>query len=115
MTLLVLAVPLVIFTMPETANVVPMVTELLTVSAFTVALPVVLSVDTTAVLPPALPNVPLCGPLNELLAVYVAPVNTALALPIVAAWSVVPFNVPLNVRPVNVPTAVILLCVALVT
>lgn len=72
-------------TLPVTPNVPPIVAELLTVNASTVALPVVLSVETIAVLPPADPNVPFSGPLNELLAEYVAPVNTADALPIVAA------------------------------
>ena len=70
------------------------VAELLTVSADTAALPVALKVDTIAVLPPDAPNVPLCGPLNELVAVYVAPVNTADALPMVAAFIVVPVKVP---------------------
>ena len=51
--------------MPVTPNVVPIVAELLTVSALTVALPVALSVLTIAIFPPADPNVPLCGPLND--------------------------------------------------
>ena len=90
----------------------PTVTELLTVNAFTVALPVADSVDTIAVLPPADPKVPFNGPFIVPDAVTVAPVNAAPELPIVAALIVVPVSVPLNVRPVNVPTDVMFVCAA---
>ena len=94
--------PITVFCIPAVAlNVEPTVAELLTVSAFTVALPVALKVDTMAVLPPADPNVPFNGPFTVSLAVIVAPVKAALALPIVAAFIVVPVKVPatLNVVP----------------
>jgi hypothetical protein len=39
-------------------------------------------------------------------------VNTADALPIVAAFKAVPVNVPLKVNPVKVPTLVIFVCAA---
>ena len=92
---------------PNALIVVIAVIDPLLVTAAAVTLPVALSVETMAVLPPADPNVPLCGPLIVPLAVTVAPVSAALALPIVAAWMVVPFKVPLRVNPVNVPTDVI--------
>ena len=71
--------PAVMF--PVTPNVPPTVAELLTVNAFTVELPVVFRV---------------------------APLKVAPELPIVAALMVVPVRVPLNDRPVSVPTDVIL-------
>ena len=88
---------------PRAPNVVTAVIDPLLVNAAPVTLPVALSVVTIAVLPPADPSVPFNGPLNELVAVYVAPVNTALALPIVAAFIVVPVNVPTTP---NVPPTV---------
>ena len=53
--------------------------------------------------------------LTMLVKLYPLPVNDAPTLPIVAACMVVPFNVPLRVRPVNVPRLVILLWVASIT
>ena len=54
---------------PVTPSVVPIVALAFTVNALTAAFPVALNVLTIAVFPPALPKVPLTGPLNDTAAV----------------------------------------------
>jgi hypothetical protein len=97
------ALPIGVFCMPPKAlKLVIAVIDPLLVMAAAVTLPVALNVLTIAVLPPADPSVPFSGPLNELVAVYVAPVNVEPELPNVAAFIVVPVSVPVtpNVEPI---------------
>ena len=80
LTVDVLCVVFVIEVIPETVSVVPIVAELFTVNPCTVALPFV---------------------------VNVSPISNEPALPIVAAFIVVPVKVPVRDKPVRVPTLVI--------